>query len=324
MKWEKLFPVIGIVLFAYIVARIGPQKIWFSFVNSNFYYILLALLLFVPIPLLQVIKWDYILQKQGIKVRFKDLFKLQIISMFYGEVTPGRLGTLIKIPYLCKKTKKPASECSSSVIIDRLFDLIAVALFAALGAIIVLKKFAGFFYFSLAVFLGLLVATAIFTNRKTSYAFLRIIFRFLVPERHKEKAKISFDKFYGNLPSLAKLTPAFLITILLWLIIYTQSYLVALAFSVKVPYLYFITTFAIVTVVSLIPITLAGLGTREAILLTLFKPYNIASENIVGFSILFSVICLFIYSLVGAWLSLKKEKPAGINNAKNRGKEKEK
>src|SRR3989338_2157886 len=214
MKLDKLFPVIGILLFAYIVIRISPAKIWFSLVNSDFRYILLALLLFVPIPLLQAAKWGYILQKQGIKVKFKNLLRLQLISMFYGEVTPGRLGTLIKIPYLCKETKKPASECSSSVIIDRLFDLVSVALFAALGAMLVLRKFAGFFYFSLAVFFGLLIAMFIFTNKKTSQIMLRIIFRFLVPEKFKEKARISFGKFYGNLPSLARLIPAFLITLL--------------------------------------------------------------------------------------------------------------
>ncbi|MBS3090551.1 flippase-like domain-containing protein [Candidatus Pacearchaeota archaeon] len=308
MKLDKLFPVIGILLFAYIVIRISPAKIWFSLVNSDFRYILLALLLFVPIPLLQAAKWGYILQKQGIKVKFKNLLRLQLISMFYGEVTPGRLGTLIKIPYLCKETKKPASECSSSVIIDRLFDLVSVALFAALGAMLVLRKFAGFFYFSLAVFFGLLIAMFIFTNKKTSQIMLRIIFRFLVPEKFKEKARISFDRFYGNLPPLTKLIPAFLITLLVWSIIYTQSYLVALAFSVKVPYLYFITTFAIVTVISLVPITLAGLGTREATLLTLLSPYALLPEKIVGFSILLSVISIIIYSLAGLWFIFKIKK----------------
>lgn len=299
MKWDKWLPFIGILLFVYIVLRIGPEKIWSSFLSSNYFYILLAILFFIPMLIFQVWKWDYILKKQNIHLNFFYLLKLQMISLFYGSVTPGRLGSLIKIPYLCRKTKKPASECSSSVIIDRLFDFTAVALFAAIGAVLFLRKFVGFFYFTLLVFLGFLLAIIIFTNKKTSKVILKIIFKFLIPEKLKGKARMSFTRFYESLPSIIKLVPAFILTLVVWFTIYTQAYFVALAFSVRVPYFYFITTFAVVTLISLIPITVSGIGTREVALLTLLSPYHATPENIVGFSILFSIVCLIIYGLFG-------------------------
>lgn len=296
---------LGILLFAYIVMKTGPAKIWVSFANSDYVYVLFALVFFVPMLILQVWKWDYILRKQNIQLNFFYLMKLQMISLFYGAVTPGRLGSFIKIPYLCRKTKKSASECSSNVVIDRLFDFTAVALFAAIGAVLFLRKFIGFFYFSLLVFIGFILAIILFTNKRTSKAILKIVFRFLIPARLKDKARISFERFYESLPSLIKLIPAFILTLAVWLIIYTQAYFVAFAFSLKVPYLYFVTTFAAVTLVSLIPITVSGLGTREAALLTLLSVYNVAAENVVGFSILLSVLCLIIYGLFGMLVMFK-------------------
>jgi hypothetical protein len=299
MKWNKWLPFIGILFFGLIIAKIGLKKILTSVANSNYVYLLIALLFFIPMILFQVWKWDYLLRKQNIRLGFFYLLRLQMISLFYGAVTPGRLGSFVKIPYLCRKTKKPASECSSNVIIDRLFDFVVVALFAATGAVLLLRSFVGFFYFSLIVFIGLLFSMMLFTNKKTSQFILKIVFRFLIPEKWKNKARISFSKFYATLPSMLKLIPAFIITIATWFVIYSQEYCVALAFSIKVPYFYFITTIAVVNLVGLIPITVSGIGTREAALLTLFSIYSLAPENIVGYSITQGIMSLIVYLIFG-------------------------
>ena len=200
------------------------------------------------------------------------------------------------------------SECSSSVIIDRLLDFTIVALFATVGAILFLRSFINFFYISILVFLILFIILFLFTNKRLSKIILKIGFRFLIPKKLKEKAKISFMKFYNTLLQFNELIDVIIITIIVWFIIYTQAYFVARAFSVKIPYLYFITIFATVTIISLIPITISGLGTREAALLTLFSIYNIDPANIVGFSILLSVICLLVYAIFGIPLIFEHHK----------------
>lgn len=307
MKWNKWLPIIGILIFIYIIWRIGPEKILSAFLKSNYLYVILALLFYIPIILLQTWKWEYILKKQNIHLGFAYLLRLQMISLFYGAITPGKIGSFIKIPYLCKKTKKPASECSANIILDRLFDFIAVALFASIGAILFLRKFIGFFYFSLLVFFGLFLCLIIFTNKRTSRFFLKIIFRFLVPEKLKKRTKMSLVKFYNSLPSLFKLTPAFLLTIIVWLLNYTEAYFIAVAFSIRLPYFYFITILAVVTLVTLIPITISGLGTREAALLTLLSVYKIPAEKIVGFSLLESFLAIAVCGLFGLLLLFKRK-----------------
>lgn len=44
----KLFPIIGIIIFIYILNDIGIEKIGFAFSSISLKYFLLALLLFIP------------------------------------------------------------------------------------------------------------------------------------------------------------------------------------------------------------------------------------------------------------------------------------
>ena len=69
-------------------------------------------------------------------------------------------------------------------------------------------------------------------------------------------------------------------------------YCVALSLSVDVPMLLLISITSIVILVSMIPITFAGWGLREASFLTLLVPFNVSSEDAVLIGILFGLICL--------------------------------
>ena len=108
---------------------------------------------------------------------------------------------------------------------------------------------------------------------------VRRVFTYLLPKRFKEKTNEIFEDFYANLLHPTKLALPLFVTLCVWILIYTESYLIALSLGVEtIPWVYFLILFPIATIVGLLPITVAGLGTRELSLIGLFSVFNVAPE----------------------------------------------
>ena len=304
MKILKFLPIIGIALFIYIIITIGIDKLINAFASADYFYVFLMVLLMIPTLLIQTFKWDYILKRQKINFKFFHVIKLQIISIFYEFVTPARLGSFIKIAYVQEKTHN-FGKSSSSVIIDRALDFLTVAFLAFLGSLILITGEFNVIYITIFVFLIFLGGFLILINKKSMKFFARIFYNLFLPKKFREKAKKSFHDFYESLPSIKTIFVVFLIGIVFWIAIYTQAYFSALAFGVNVPYLKFLTIFPISVIISLVPITVSGLGTREAVLMTLLGTYGEA-QNIIAFSLLWVGASLIVYSIAALFLIFKK------------------
>ena len=213
-KLRKIVPLIGIVVFAYILYDIGLDKIVASLLSTDPFYFSLSLSLVVPHIILQVSKWKYILSSQDIHVGFLSLTKMYLIGIFYSTITPGKVGSLIRIAYLKEKTGKDLGECGSSVIVDRVLDLLSMFILAMLGVVMFVGYLSDLLMFSIALFFLLFVgAIALFMKERFSKRILRIVYNIAVPQRFKQGAKKASSSFYGNIPGVKSLVIPF---ILIW------------------------------------------------------------------------------------------------------------
>lgn len=286
MNWKKLLPVIGIALFIYILFSVGLDKIVSTFLAADLFFLLLTLLLVIPTMFIQTFKWDYLLKNQGINLPFWYLFKVYWIGLFYGAITPGKLGSLIRISYIQEKTGKNFGESSQSVILDRLMDFFPLLFLAVIGTILLANYFVDLFLISFLAVVILVFVFWYFLNKKRSKLVLGFLYRNVIPENLKEKSRQSFHSFYKNLPSKGKLLVSFVLSFLAWLFLIAQSWLISQAYGFNVDFFPFIFVLPIATVVAMIPITVNGLGTREATLIFLFSVFGISAETVIAFSIL--------------------------------------
>ena len=279
MKLRKLLPLIGILIFIYLILKIGINNIISSFSGINFYFLIIAFLLSIINLFPPVIKWLLILRKQNIDLDFLTLFKLDLIGTFYGVITPGRVGTVIRVSYLKDKIKKHIGFCTTSVLLDKILDLIAIMIFALVGAFLLLHKISGLVLPITLLLFGLLFCIIFFSSKHRSRHILKIIHKFIIPKRYKKLMRETFHSFYDEFPKLRYLFVPLIIALVSYLLYYSLVYIVALSFSINIPYIYFVTLLSLATVVSLIPITVAGIGTREAVLVVLLGIFNVEAEN---------------------------------------------
>lgn len=298
--WNKLLPVSGLIILCFLISRIGISNI-----ENAFKEIHLGPLIFIPIFLallyvVQAIKWQYLLQKQGIDVKFGVVFRANLVGTFYGAITPGRAGFLLKIRYLAKYYDRSKTEISSSVIVDKLLELLVLSLFAACGSIIFIKNFGpSLFYAAVAMVLVFAFFLLTFLRTKVIKYLIHKMIQTVIPEVHQDNMQEYFNRVFSTFPEKKFLVVPFLLSVCNWLLLWSQAFIIATALSISISYSIFIFIIPIGSLVALIPITVSGIGTKEAALAGLFSVYGIAPEKTVVMSLLTVLLCVYVPAVIG-------------------------
>jgi glycosyltransferase 2 family protein len=309
LRLSKIFPLIGLLIFAYLIISTGPEKIMSAFASADVsYFVPAALLLFAYLGF-QSLKWGYLLGKQRIRPGLSYVFRVYMIGVFYGSVTPGRLGNLIRVKYVKKKTGKSTGEASISVVLDKLLDVASLLAVGLFGIVLLSDHISSGVMIPMTVSLALVLSCIIvLLNKNMSRSILRTFWRFLVPSHLKSNTKETFNSFYDSMLSARSSLVPFLMGILGWFLIYASAYSVALSIGINVPFQYFMVIMSIATVVGLIPITVAGWGTREATLVMFLSLFGVTAEQAIVMSILNNLLNYAVVIPTGLACSLSEEK----------------
>jgi len=301
---KKHLSFLGIILFIFILFKSNLGEILKNIKNVNFSYLILAAALALPILLNKTWCWNYIKRKQGIKYNLKDSFLMYCSGIYVGTLTPGRMGEVIKALYL-KKDGYSMGRSLVSIALDRISDLVSLVAFILLSSlffITVFQKQILILVLGIIIFILLFV---IFLKIGLIKWFLKKMFYVFIPEKYRKSWKINFQDFIDDFKiyKLKNYIIIFLISILSWFFYYLQTYILSKAINIDVPFLYLAITVTTAGLITLIPISVAGIGTRDAALILLLAPFSILREQAILFSALILLMSLFA-ALVGltCWL----------------------
>ena len=136
----------------------------------------------------------------------------------------------------------------------------------------------------------------------------------MIPKKYHSDLKETFNNFYDNIPKIKHIILPFILTMIGWILNYTIIYLIAQSLEVKINYFSFIFIYALITIISLIPITIAGLGTREAGAMLILGLFGVEASKTIIISLLGFLFTDVLLSIIGFYFSLKEGKYEGINN----------
>lgn len=307
-KISKLFPLIGIIIFIYIVLDIGLDKIINTLILVPITFFILALLLFIPRLFLSSYKWSLISKKQKLNFSFLFLVKIFLITLFLGSVTPGSIGLHYRIYYLKEKSKASLEKCITNSLIESGISLISGLFIAIIGALILIDLFPEmiiillpFFIFYLAVFLVLM-------EKKGGSKIFNFLIRPLIPEKFKKTLDKSIISLYEDIPKLRDTIIPFFIEILIWIVAATQVFIIAQAFLIQIPYFIFILISIISVVISnVLPISIGGIGIREGAFVFMLSKYGVTPEIAFVISLTGFMVKILIPGLIGLIISFRKK-----------------
>jgi hypothetical protein len=148
---RRLLPLIGILLFIRLVSSLSWEKFFAAVLQLELSLILLVSVGAISGLLLKGMRWCTYFR--GMSFSVPDLLRVFYAAMFYGLVSPGRIGELLKIGFLRERGFK-LREAVFYTIYDRFFDVLFL-LFCTYG--LFLFYFGNVFYFSVIIPLYLLV-----------------------------------------------------------------------------------------------------------------------------------------------------------------------
>jgi glycosyltransferase 2 family protein len=293
---------------------------WNQFVKATQMADQRLLVLCLPLNLLTTwvksARWHLILSMQGHPIKRLESFLICLSATFLGWITPGRVGDIARVVYLKQYDITNTSRALSSVLIDRLLDIALYFVIALLGLLVI----APYAVTNNWGWLGIVVIAVILTI----YVFVKKyskIESFFQTNKFFLKNSIVFCKwlepFFQGLQDVQGkgMVKVGIFTILGNVIFFYQFFLISQAFSISISFFELTSIIAIISLASLIPITISGIGIREAVLLYFFNPMGINFETTIAFSM---VALLTIYiggALFGAmafWLRPLDLKPVKI------------
>jgi len=310
MKWAKIkryLPIIGILLFLYILVKLDVVKVWKQLISAEPGFLILAIVLAAIYTFAQPLKWYVIARKQKIRIPYLEAFKIDLISNFYAFVTPSQIGRVMRTEYI-KKYSGTIAKGVSNFILEKVFDLISVFFLATVFAIIFRSRFEIIsLWYLIAIFFCLIFGLFIFINKRAMRFFGRIFYNFL-PIRLRKKVGKAFDDFYENMPRHDELFFIFIINLFIWIFLYFIGYLIGLSLGIEIDFIYYLAIMPISTLVAQIPITIGGIGTREATMIGLFGLFEIPAIKVFSMSLLNIFITCILPILLGIYYSLKIKK----------------
>jgi uncharacterized membrane protein YbhN (UPF0104 family) len=216
-------------------------------------YLLIATTICLLAWILRGLRYKVILSGIGISCGLLFSTGCIFVSQTANLIVPARLGDLVRVFILRHEYQATISQGISSLVVERVFDIVMVAVLGAVSLLFVFNV-PDWFYSIILIPLGLGVVfyiILIYSGRLTSeHKYIRILLTILEQIRQvslslRSVASISFQ------------------SIVIWIFDVLVCFFVALMFQVTIPFAVIVLAIVIGNLVKAIPLTPGGVGTYE-------------------------------------------------------------
>lgn len=315
-----LFTILGVGLLAVVLVKVPLGDTWIKLRNTQWGLAGIGLVLILLMILIKGVRWSYLLRMQGVSYPVWDAFLIYLGSLYWGTVTPGRVGDFIKVLYLRRDRGMSVGQGMSSVLVDRVFDLYILLILGCTG--LMLHPLPGHpeLMKGVWVFFGILILISFLAfHRKTGEYLVKTVFQKALGDKLQGHAEDAFQDFHKGMEAFyrpAILWPIFL-TAASYVTFFTGCWVLALAMGIGIKATYLAFCIAVVNIVSLV--SFAGVGTREATFILLFGLQGFTQSEALAYSTLFFVVGSIGICLIGFLAYLMKpvkfEKDAPLSGA---------
>jgi uncharacterized protein (TIRG00374 family) len=300
---------------------IGPALLAIFLWNTNFvqlaeafrsialWPVLLSLALMPAFIGVKAWRWSLLMRELDLRPPgLGYLMALYCIGLYYGGITPGQAGDFVKGWYL-RERGLSLPPVLFSIVLDRLFDFLIMAVLAVLGVVALLDAFRPEQRLPVQVatygFAALiLLLTPLLLARRPRERLMNAALA-LAPRRLRPP----IERWRNQFEALS-LRPGLLLPVLMASLLSAAStiiriYLLFLALPLeRVPLLAIVSSTALIAILQALPISFAGIGVRDAVLIAVLARYGYGSALALTLSALYLLINIE-HIVVGFLVSLR-------------------
>lgn len=275
----KLLGTIGILVFLFWKVDFSTEGFGRLLRSVHTGYFLVSLFGVVIVLGIKSFRWRMLLVNEGADYPASKAFGAYMSSDAIGIITPGRIGEIARLYYVRQETDISFYSAFKTIVSDRIFDFTMLGWFGLSGMLFYFKTFGHFSGISyvigvLAVFL---IAYVVGLKLLELSAKSRRLNRFPIVGFLHQSFKAVIGKHAATLWG---------ITFLAYFMYFAFSWLIMVSLHLKLSYVDVVFIMSIMSLSTIIPLSVAGFGTREATLVLLFAYYGLPSETAISFSLL--------------------------------------
>ena len=306
--WVILRFAVAFVIILYLLSKISLSDVISSILSANLIYLLSAIVVNLLVWLIASYRLKFFSDLQGLNISTFQAFEINLSTVFYSLFLPGGnlAGGAIKFYKLSRKDNK-MSGALVALALDRIFATIALC---AVGLLFWVMSFPDdsdlFVLIMVSILTGLGgLCFLIFFDRDQRTIGKLLGFANWIHESPKLNNSVK------NLSSLGKISflsvaLMIIISVISQLISVIIYYLILLSIDVNVPLVALGWIRSVVVLVTMIPISISGLGLRESSFIILLSAYGVNDSNAFAYSLIVFAIINIIPGMFGGLFEARK------------------
>lgn len=298
----------GIVAVMLLSVDLNKLKDSLSEIHLGWY--ILSLLLFVSIQPIRSFRWGLLLWKRGMNVPFWRLVSLYFIGLFFSTFLPTLVGGDVVRGYYLFRFTEGRSKAVATIFLDRFSGVYALAIMSFVAGAISFGRFTEQKVF-LAVCLATLVLLALFSMMfwSRSLHLLLLPFRRYNPLQIREKGERFIEDISAYRPEGGLLALVLALSLFFNAMIIIMVYFLSLSLGWTVSPIDFFVFIPMVTLISMFPLALSGLGAREGSMAFFMAFVGIPLHESLSLSALWFSLTLILGFIGGVFYLLMKKSP---------------
>jgi uncharacterized protein (TIRG00374 family) len=285
---------VGLLVWLDIRGDLRLEDIFNTLKSANPLPVALSLLMYVPFLIVKAARWRMVSASMGMPISWKQAWRIYAIGLAAGTFTPGQAGDALKALYL-QRMGYGLGRAVGSSLLDRLFDVAALALLGLLGVTVYGGRFAGQVPALIGLTLLCVGVVAFFAYNRTrqwAISFVSSILRKRGLGNSAESATWSLGR--------STITNAALLTVASFAISIFRVWLLAVGIGVVLGPLEVSGYVGLTTAAALVPVTVGGVGTRDVVSAFVFQQLNYAKE--VGLALSALILVLNLAQAITGWI----------------------
>jgi glycosyltransferase 2 family protein len=308
------------VIFSYIaLSGINLSEAWRALRTSDYLWLIPALIAFGLGTAARGLRWRSLFAP-GRRPRPGPVLDATVIGYFYNSILPARAGEAARVLVLNQRSSTPAVEIIGTVVIERLYDLIAILMiFFAAEPWLPHVSWFGAAAFAAIVLAGLIVAAvvvlAVYGDRPLRLL-LRPLGRFSLFSG--ERLERTIDELNHGLAGLRHGTvalEALLWTVVAWMFTALCAYFVSFAFHLHLPFACGVLVVVAVGLGMILPSPPGAIGVFEGAALIALKAYGVPHSEALPYALVLHAVNFVPFILLGAALLQYNARHAGPKRA---------
>lgn len=267
--------IVSLVILAVIYWKIDFQGLIEVFKNCDRGWMAVSLGMVVPITAITSWRLQQ-LMPNGSKLPFGEANRLILAASVLNMILPSKMGDIAKAYFMKQRGHLDGSLSLSLVVFEKACDMLSLLLWCVFGLSLYPHKNWLFIVMTASVAVGLIVGILLLSSRKFAQIFF-LVGKKIAPRKMRskvEKLQISWremhDYFWSDRQQLLKITGT---SIFIWFLHLMQIWLFILALKAWTPFTANLALSPLAILAGLLPLTFAGVGTRDAALIAFYQPY---------------------------------------------------